>query len=404
MLEVLADKEEWIQFLERKEAAGHLGKREGAELRRFIENEEFRGVAERMISGEAMPFPRVRIISKMSTGKKRTVFLFPREENYALKLLAAQLHKYDGIFANNLYSFRRSTGVYRAVQRLLRFRSLHRYFVYKVDIHDYFNSIEVPRLLGQLREIMKEDPALYGFFDGILSNPYAMVDGEPREIKKGVMAGVPVAPFLANVYLMEMDHWFAEHRVLYARYSDDIIVFAKTREELDGYVRRIHETLQERGLEINPRKESYADPGEPFTFLGFQFADGALDVAPASVQKLKDKMRRKARALIRWRIRKGLDGDKAARAFIRHFNRKLYESTREDDLTWARWYFPVLTTDRSLHIIDEYMQDCIRYTAAGNHGKKRYNLRYGTMKEWGYRPLVNAYYSEEYREEHRKKS
>ncbi|MDO4865055.1 MAG: hypothetical protein Q4C10_00730 [Clostridia bacterium] len=31
---------------------------------------------------------------------------------------------------------------------------------------------------------------------------------------------------------------------------------------------------------------------------------------------------------------------------------------------------------------------------AGNHGKKRYNLRYATLKAWGYRPLVHEYYAQ----------
>ena len=50
-------------------------------------------------------------------------------------------------------------------------------------------------------------------------------------------------------------------------------------------------------------------------------------------------------------------------------------------------------TDRSLRALDHYMQDCIRYLATGTRGKQRFSLRYETMKQWGYRPLVHAYYT-----------
>ena len=53
-----------------------------------------------------------------------------------------------------------------------------------------------------------------------------------------------------------------------------------------------------------------------------------------------------------------------------------------------------LTPREVVRELDRYMQDCIRYIVAGNHGKKRYNLRYATLQAWGYRPLVHEYYAQ----------
>ena len=146
---------------------------------------------------------------------------------------------------------------------------------------------------------------------------------------------------------------------------------------------------------MNPDKESRTQPGEPWVFLGFAFRDGKIDIAPASVDKLKGKMRRKTRALARWKDQHGKDGAHAARAFIKVFNRKLFETTAEHELTWARWYFPVITTPESLEIIDHYAQDCIRYLYTGRHTKAAYNCRYADMKDLGYVSLVNRYYRRE---------
>jgi hypothetical protein len=145
-------------------------------------------------------------------------------------------------------------------------------------------------------------------------------------------------------------------------------------------------------LEINHRKEYRTIIGEPWEFLGFCVDENGIDLADISLQKMKDKMRRKARALVRWKNRTGACNERAILAFIRHFNRKFYDNPKQHEVTWCRWYFPTITTSKSLHILDEYMVSCIRYIATGKHTKANYNLRYEEIKEFGYRSLVNAYY------------
>ena len=82
----------------------------------------------------------------------------------------------------------------------------------------------------------------------------------------------------------------------------------------------------------------------------------------------------------------------AARAFIMHFNKKLYTSEDKSEINWPLWYFPLVTTDRSLRIIDHYMQDCIRYVATGSRTKSRFDFRYEQMKELGFMSLVNEFH------------
>ena len=58
------------------------------------------------------------------------------------------------------------------------------------------------------------------------------------------------------------------------------------------------------------------------------------------------------------------------RAFIKRFNRKLYDSDAPNETNWSRWYFPVINTDKSLKELDTYMQECLRYTASKTHKRK----------------------------------
>jgi hypothetical protein len=82
----------------------------------------------------------------------------------------------------------------------------------------------------------------------------------------------------------------------------------------------------------------------------------------------------------------------ASKAFISHFNRKLYTSESNSEVNWSWWYFPLITTDRSLKELDTYMQDCVRYVATGKRTKARFNFRYEQMKELGLKSLVHEWY------------
>lgn len=392
ILERILQKEEWDDFFKSKLELGHLSKKEADDLGTFIENGEYTELALKILNGGTFSPAGKTLLNKAKNGKKRTVYTYNREENYILKLITHLLHEYDYIFAPNLYSFRKEYGVKNAARNILKIKDLSDYYVYKLDISNYFNSVDVDKLLPKLKSVLKNDTALYTFIASLLQFPYAVYDGEPVYEKRGIMAGVPISSFLANLYLSSLDHYFYNEDVLYIRYSDDILVFSKSYDELQKHKAYIKNSLEMHGLSVNEKKECLSHPHEEWTFLGFSYKDGILDVSSVSVEKLKHKMRRKSRALKRWADRNNVEPSKAAAVFIRKFNEKFFNNPDENDLTWSRWFFPVINTDRSLHNIDLYMQDCIRYIATGKRNKSRFNFSYSDMKKSGYISLVNEYY------------
>lgn len=396
MLNLIRCPETWQSFYEYKCQGGHLSGEELEELETFIRQGRYLPVAENILQGGTFAPPKKSAISKMNSGKKRVVYTYAEDENWVLKLLTWLLQRnYDHLFADNLYSFRPSKGVRDAVIRLTRTKHIRQLWSYKVDIRNYFNSIPVEKLLPLLREALGEELGVCRFLESLLVNPLVNDHGTLISEEKGIMAGTPISTFLANLYLAHMDHYFADAGVLYARYSDDIIVFGATEEEREQRAGEIQTFLHEAGLTVNPDKEARTAPGEAWSFLGICYRDGIIDVAPVSVEKLKAKMRRKTRALKRWQAKKGATGVNAAKAFIRVFNKKLFENPVEHELTWARWYFPLINTVESLKEIDAYSQGCIRYLATGKRTKAQYNFRYGGMKALGYVSLVNRYYKGE---------
>ena len=393
LLEQLKDRNRWEDFYAYKTSLV-CPKDFANSLRGFIDEEAYLPVCEAIEHGERFPLPEKAVISKMSSQKKRTVYVYPEAENTVLKMLTwLLLRRYDGVFSPALYSFRPGRTAKDAVRSLTRTRGIWRKYCYKADIHDYFNSIPVERFLPMLREVLADDPQLFAFLRRLLEEPCVLEKGAEIRESKGIMAGTPLSAFYANLYLKDLDAHFCETGIPYARYSDDIILFADTQEELQDHIAYLRSFLDRHGLTVNPAKESVSAPGEPWTFLGFVCSEGRVDIAPATLRKLKQKMRRKARALQRWRQRNGLSGEKAAAAFIRVFNRKLLENSADSDLTWSYWFFSVINTADSLHEIDLYAQDCLRFLISGRRTKARYSVRYEDLKKLGYRSLVHEYYA-----------
>lgn len=394
ILSRLSSETEWEAYYNHKVCQGNLFDKDAKDLCGFIADKEYLRIAEKIQNGETFLPPRKKLISKSKVGKKRVVYTYGREENYVLKLIAFLLRDYDHVFAPNLYSFRKNRGVKLATSEILKIKNLNDYYVYKVDISDYFNSVDICILMPELRTVLSDNLALYEFLRGLLECPYAEFEGTLIKEQKGIMAGVPISGFLANLYLRDMDFLFYENAIPYMRYSDDIIAFAKTGEELQEHINLIGDTLAKRGLKVNEEKELVTEPKQQWTFLGFSYDNGTIDICPVSFEKLKAKMRRKTRALARWASKKGVHGERAARAFVKRFNAKLYDNPVYNELTWTRWFFPVINTDRTLKHIDAYMQDCIRYLATGKRTKAKYNFKYEDIKALGYRSLVNEYYKQ----------
>ena len=393
LLDALSQQESWERFYNYKTALA-CPKLQKKELRAFIDAKAWIPVCEEIRSGSPFPLPRKAVISKLSSQKKRTVYVYPKAENTVLKLLThLLLRKYDALFSPNLYSFRPGRNAKDAVRTILAIPGIGQKYAYKADIHDYFNSIPVEQLLPDLREVTREDPALFSFLSGLLLEPCVLDRGTPYQERKGIMAGTPLSSFCANLYLRDLDALFEQEGIPYVRYSDDIIVFRDSMEECQGSAERIRAFLAKKGLSMNPDKEQFFAPEDGFIFLGFSYRSGVIDIAPASVLKLKGKMRRKARALMRWQDREQRTPEQAAKAFIRIFNRKLLEETDDSDLSWSRWFFSVINTTESLRVIDHYAQDCLRVLLSGTRTKARYNARYEDLKALGYRSLVHAYYA-----------
>jgi hypothetical protein len=264
---------------------------------------------------------------------------------------------------------------------------------YKADIKNYFNSVNVEKLLRRLDIELKNDRKLYGLFEKILSSPFVTFRDETIEEEKGIMAGVPLSAFLANFYLRDMDRYFFEKDVTYMRYADDIILFSEDKDELESHKNKISEFLKENDLSVNTNKEFFFQPGERFEFLGFSIENGIIDLSENTIRKIKGKIKRASRSIRRWADKKDVSGDPVLRTMIKKFDIKFF-GKGETELSWKYWFFPTINTDAGLKEVDSYMQERLRYAVTGRYNKKNFEeAPYERLKECGYRSLVSEFYT-----------
>ena len=389
----IRSEDKWNDFLHYKQQNRHLSKIEEHLLINFISEQRYLYYYE-MLEKNVFPsdFPHKSIINKYGTDKKRVVYTFAEEENIVLKFIAHQLFRFDNIFSKNCYAFRKGYGVKNAISRFKRNPEYAAKYCFKADIHNYFNSIDIELLINKMYFLKSADFELYSLLVKILHEDRVYENGSLISEFHGAMAGIPVSPFFANIYLSDTDKWFEAKGIDYFRYSDDILIFADSETELNQYMDFLYASLEKLKLKVNPSKVRIFLPGEVWDFLGFSYDCGKIGLSANTMQKIKAKIKHKADALRRWQRKKQLSPDKAAIGFIRAMNMKFYGLDDTHDFTWKRWFFPNLTEDTGLKEIDAYMQEYIRYIITGRHYKGNYRITYNQMKDMGYRSLVNEYY------------
>ena len=177
MLEKLINKDLWKRFLENNLNNEFLSKKEKKTLTTFVEEEKYKEICEKIINENyVFSIPKKHVISKISTNKKRIVYTYNEEEMIIFKYLTFLLYDYDYLFSPNLYSFRKNNGVKNAIMKIKRNKNLHNMYGYKVDISNYFNSIDINILLNNIISEISLD--LYKLFKLILEDKNVLYHNE----------------------------------------------------------------------------------------------------------------------------------------------------------------------------------------------------------------------------------
>ena len=365
------------------------------EYERLLEAGDHLRAGAAVLAGTHQPEPPEEGRLNKADGRKKRVYSYPPLDELLFRVTNRLLQPAAASAASPwCRSFLPGGGARAAFRGVLADRRLDDRAALRLDVRDYFNSIDVDDLLARLPGALA-DPPLVALLEASLRDRRVwrngvVVDGG----RKGVMAGTPLAPLLATLYLRDLDAEVAETGATYARYSDDILVVAPPA-ELPGLERLVRARLAERGLAVNEAKSEVSPPGGPWDFLGFRYERGSIGLAPATERKLKARTTRLARSLLRWRERTGAAPGRATGAFVRRTNLRLYGVPEErGHFSWATWFLPLLGGPEPLPALDEHIRREARYAATGRRtaGARR-AVPYADLAEAGHLPLVAAYWA-----------
>lgn len=172
-------------------------------------------------------------------------------------------------------------------------------FVVTTDVANFYDSIEIPRLIERLRRDMPGDSqeeielleVFLGLWDRRTTGYSRSSKGIPQEI---ISDG---SRFLSHYYLQDFDEVFGQYcedlGLLYVRWADDMLIFGPNTKVLEEAIHRASRLLLPEGLNLNAHKTKIYRRDELAKYRGVEVLSAIGARNPAD-------FRRRLRSAISW--------------------------------------------------------------------------------------------------------
>jgi RNA-directed DNA polymerase len=160
------------------------------------------------------------------------------------------------------------------------------------DLEKFFDRVNHDVLMARVARKVKDKRVLRLIRRYLQAG--IMDDGIVAQRVEGTPQGGPLSPLLSNVLLDELDKELERRGHLFVRYADDANVYVRSKAAGERVMTSIERFLWDRlRLKVNRSKSAVARPWKR-KFLGYSMTshrEPKLKVAPASIDRLKDKLR-----------------------------------------------------------------------------------------------------------------
>ncbi|WP_221624944.1 reverse transcriptase domain-containing protein [Burkholderia stagnalis] len=235
---------------------------------------------------------RFEPMSCVTKASGETVVVWSAADALVIKCLTLLLHDHLPVH-RACEHVRGHGGGAASVKRVHRLVRTGQYpFICRTDIRQYYANLDKSILLEQLRQHL-HDPGLLDLLYQVIH--YTVVDGGLFHTpSQGIARGSALSPLLAAFHLFALDHAFAaQAHLVYVRYMDDFLIFAKTRWQLRKAVKQLNKLMDSYGFEQHPDKTFIGKVDKGFDWMGFLFtAGGCTAVAPRALANHLAKLRR----------------------------------------------------------------------------------------------------------------
>jgi RNA-directed DNA polymerase len=200
----------------------------------------------------------------------------------------------DPTFSESSYGFRPKRSAHQALRQARKYVADGRRIVVDIDLEKFFDRVNHDTLMSRLARRVADKHLLRiirRFLEaGILRNGVCVARQE------GTPQGGPLSPLLANLLLDDLDKELERRGHCFCRYADDCNIYVRSKAAGHRVMASVMALLEGRlRLRVNQTKSAVAAVKER-SFLGYRIGPrGGLRIAPESLQRAKERVRRVTR-------------------------------------------------------------------------------------------------------------
>lgn len=198
---------------------------------------------------------------------------------------------FETTFHPSSFGYRPKRSQHQAVAKAERFMNKYELTeVLDMDLSKCFDTLDHKILMNLVGEHISDGKVL-GLIEAFLKSG-VMKFGSFTSTEIGSCQGGVISPLLSNIYLNQFDQKMMAKGIRIVRYADDILVFARSRQELGNHKAYAVKVLEgELKLKVNKEKTKTVGVREGVDFLGFTIRSRSLSVNKKRLKRFKDKVR-----------------------------------------------------------------------------------------------------------------
>lgn len=200
----------------------------------------------------------------------------------------------DPTFSESSFGFRPGRSAHQALKQASLYVAEGREWVVDMDLEKFFDRVNHDILMSRLARRIGDKRLLRlirRFLEaGLMQHGVCIVREE------GTPQGGPLSPLLANLLLDDLDRELEKRGHRFCRYADDCNIYVRSQKAGERTMASMIQWLDERlRLTVNLKKSAVAQVDRR-KFLSYRLLrNGWLTLAPETIKRLKDRIRKMAR-------------------------------------------------------------------------------------------------------------